>query len=668
MISPYTGKGIPLSDLFSDKYDIEHIIPKGQFFDNSLGNKVICEAEVNKAGADGQGKGNELAMNFIIRADGGTVHGHKILNPDAYRTLVSRFYSGKKKEMLLATEIPEKFTNAQLTETQYISKYVRTLLSRIVRRTDADGNALEDAAVASGVISCTGTMTDALKKDWGLNDVWNELTLPRFREMAKLTGEEYVIKNRDGKDTGTVPISESNGFKKKRIDHRHHAMDAIVIACCTREHVQMMSNESARTRGALRFGDLRRKLKERNGNGDFKKPWETFTQDVRAALEKMIPTFRKNVRAMSKGRNVYEKIDAATGKRVRVVQEKGDVRKIRKPLHKETFYGRTNLLQRVGVPLKELIVPDDVAGTLVRLRRVCDKVLRKKLVELVEAGNAEKGIKAWFKTHTDAFPGLKLSSVSAWAYSDEISGSAWVAARKAIDPSCNLEAITDESIRRTLENFLSAKGGDKKVAFSAEGLAEMNRNIEKYTPNGKPHKPIWRARFKDKLGEKYQVGASGNKSSKFVEAQKGTNLYFAVYRTPGGEREFATIPLRVVLANIRENRPSVPATNANGNTLLFALSPGDVVYLPTADEAENGISDVEKIDRSRLFKMVKSSTELAFFVPVCHSRVIRKGVELGAVDCLQNYKNSETGEDVSIKRHCLPVKLDRLGNILKVGV
>ena len=661
-VSPYTGKGIPLSELFTDKYEIEHVIPKGQFFDNSLGNKVICEAEVNKAGADGQGKGNELAMSFIIRAAGGIVHGHKILDPDEYRTLVSRFYSGKKKEMLLATEIPERFTNAQLTETQYISKYVRTLLSRIVRRTDADGNALEDAAVASGVISCTGAMTDALKKDWGLNDVWNEITLPRFRKMAELAGEEYVVRDRDGKDTGTVPLAEAKGFKKKRIDHRHHAMDAIVIACCTREHVQMMSNESAGTRGSIRFGDLRRKLKERNGNGDFKKPWETFTQDVRAALEKMIPTFRKNVRAMSKGRNVYEKIDAATGERVRCVQEKGDVRKIRKPLHKETFYGRTNLQQRVGVPLKVLIVPGDVAGTLIRLRRVRDKALRKKLAELVEAGNAEKGIKAWFKAHADAFPGVKLSSVPVWTYSDEIPGGAWVAARKAIDPACNLEAVTDESIRKTLENFLASKGGDKKIAFSAEGLAEMNRNIEKYTPNGKPHKPIWRARFKDKLGEKYQVGTSGNKSSKFVEAQAGTNLYFAVYRTPDGKREFATIPLRVVLANIRANMPPVPATNADGNALLFALSPGDVVYLPTASEAETGIADAESIDRNRLFKMVKTTQNRASFVPVFVSNSIKRKVEFGPDNCLQTF------EGITIMSSCLPVKLDRLGNILKVGV
>jgi len=369
------------------------------------------------------------------------------------------------------------------------------------------------------------------------------------------------------------------------------------------------------------------------------------------------------VRAMSKGRNTYEKIDAATGKKETKRHKKGDIRKIRKPLHKETFYGKTNLQQKGTAQLKNLIVPNDEAETHKRLSRVCDKDLRTKLRELVSGGNAEKGIKEWFKTHADAFPGVKLTSIPVWTFSDEVRGGEWVAARKAIDPSCNLNAITDESIRKTLENFLKAKGGDAKVAFSAEGLAEMNQDIEKYTPNGKSHKPIWRARFKDKLGEKYQVGTSGNKASKFVEAQSGTNLYFAVYRRADGERVFETIPLRVVLENIRENKPPVPATDANGNALLFILSPGDIVYLPVADEAETGIANVDNIARSRLFKIVDfSGNNYLCCTPVCVSKALKDGArtEFGSKEKIVTTK--------SFKQSILPVRLDRLGNILKIGI
>ena len=41
----------------------------------------------------------------------------------------------------------------------------------------------------------------------------------------------------------------SNGFLKKRIDHRHHAMDAIIIACATREHINYINNQHTLEKG-----------------------------------------------------------------------------------------------------------------------------------------------------------------------------------------------------------------------------------------------------------------------------------------------------------------------------------------------------------------------------------------------------------------------------------
>lgn len=46
--SPYTGEMIPLAKLFTAAYEIEHVIPQSRYYDDSLSNKVICEAEVNK--------------------------------------------------------------------------------------------------------------------------------------------------------------------------------------------------------------------------------------------------------------------------------------------------------------------------------------------------------------------------------------------------------------------------------------------------------------------------------------------------------------------------------------------------------------------------------------------------------------------------------------------
>ena len=57
--SPYTGQPIPLARLFTHEYEIEHVIPQSRYFDDSLQNKVICEAEVNRL------KNRQLGHEFI---------------------------------------------------------------------------------------------------------------------------------------------------------------------------------------------------------------------------------------------------------------------------------------------------------------------------------------------------------------------------------------------------------------------------------------------------------------------------------------------------------------------------------------------------------------------------------------------------------------------------
>ena len=62
--SPYTGKIIPLSELFTENYQVDHIIPQSIYFDDSFNNKVICEANVNNK------KGNQMALEFIRNHSG----------------------------------------------------------------------------------------------------------------------------------------------------------------------------------------------------------------------------------------------------------------------------------------------------------------------------------------------------------------------------------------------------------------------------------------------------------------------------------------------------------------------------------------------------------------------------------------------------------------------
>ena len=132
--SPYTGNIIPLSKLFTPAYEIEHIIPQSRFFDDSLSNKVICEAEVNSL------KDNQLAFEFIKNNKELTIelsHGKFVilLHPDAYEENVKRYFAKNKPKMrkLLLEDIPDSFIERQMNDTRYISKVVKMLLSNIVR-------------------------------------------------------------------------------------------------------------------------------------------------------------------------------------------------------------------------------------------------------------------------------------------------------------------------------------------------------------------------------------------------------------------------------------------------------------------------------------------------------------------------------------------------------
>lgn len=299
---------IPLGKLFTPAYEIEHVIPQSRYFDDSFTNKVICEAEVNKL------KGNMLGYEFIKNYPGKIVElgfGQKvkIQTVEAYELFVKEHYSYNPAKMkkLLMEDIPEQFIQRQLNDSRYISKFIKSLLSNIVRE---EG---ESEATSKNIIVCTGGVTDRLKKDWGVNDVWNKIILPRFLRLNEITNSDhFTTTNTNNKIIPAMPLALQKGFNKKRIDHRHHAMDAIVIACANRNIVNYLSNESASKNAKISRLDLRQILCTRTKPDTFgnyqwiiNKPWETFTQDVHTVLANMIVSFKQNLRIINKTTNHY---------------------------------------------------------------------------------------------------------------------------------------------------------------------------------------------------------------------------------------------------------------------------------------------------------------------------------------------------------------------------
>lgn len=675
--SPYTGKHIPLAKLFTPAYQIEHVIPQALYFDDSLSNKVICEAEVNKL------KDRELGHEFIVHHHGERVQlslgGEvEILSLEAYEKLVKETFanSHKKREKLMLDEIPEDFINRQLNDSRYISRLMMHLLSNIVRDEDEDGNR-EDSITSHNVIPCNGSVTDRLKHDWGIDDVWNRIILPRFERMNQITNtSDYTATTERGHLIPQVPLSMRQGFNKKRIDHRHHAMDAIVIACATRDQVNLLNNEAA---GSSTRYDLNHKLRIKNyyiGSdgqkherfGEFYKPWDTFTEDVHRTLEGIIVSFKQNLRVINKTSNRYSIIRG--GKRVNIKQEKGDSWAIRKSLHKETVFGEVNLQLKKRVPIKKAL--SDING-------IVNRELKQMIKEKKKLTYTDKQIAEYLEKNKDVWSETADGKIEVYYYTSD-TNDRYFATRKPLiellkgittepDAQNAIDSITDSGIRSILRAHLVAEGNNPVEAFSADGIERMNRNI-KALNGGHDHMPIKRVR-KYEQANKFSVGNTGRKTTKFVEAAKGTNLFFVIYTNNKGIRGYATVPLNIII-NLQKKyekdwkehlakrlKEEDLKLMPEGAEVLYVLSPGDLVYVPTEEEQNRGI---EYFNPQKIYKCVSATGRQCLFLPFTVASVILQGKEFEAQNKMERAITKEM-----IKEVCIPIQVDRLGNITKIG-
>ena len=655
--SPYTGIMIPISKLFTDAYQIEHVIPQKRYFDDSLNNKVICEAEVNKE------KGAMLAYEFISKMGGKTIQGafgktFKLLDKKQYEDFVLEHYSTNrtKKRNLLAEDIPAEFTRRQMNDTRYISRTIISLLSKIVRDEE------EQSVNSKHIIVTTGGVTDRLKREWGMGDVWNMIIYPRFERLnEKIRTTAFgTWKDKDGKRyfQTEIPLEcSADGVTKKRIDHRHHALDAIIIACTTRNHVNYLNNESS----VVNQEDIRQDLKHRlctktktiGSNGyiwAFNKPWDTFTQDVFKELDGIIVSFKQNLRVITKSTNFYERY--VNGKKVMTKQTKGDGWAIRKSLHKAGMAGKVSLQGIKEVKFEH---------ALEDWRMIVDKSLRREIKKLI--AQYEKFdydvILSHFKAHKFIVNGKDYKKVSIYYYKEK-GKDAMVASRTAINTEFNkkkIETVTDSGIRKILLNHLERSQNDSQIAFSPQGIEEMNRNIKELN-GGKEHKPIYKARTSGTLGLKFSVGDKNCKNKQFVVTDDGTNLFCAIYVDEKGERSYQTIPFRVAIERLKNREEIADLYTVDERKLLFCLSPNDLVYLPLDVDSE------ENIKSQDVYRMMKTNDGRCFFVPNTFALPILSKKELNRDNRIEviEYKKNK----ISIKSICIKIIVDRLGRVVKV--
>ena len=668
--SPYTGQIIPLNKLFTRAYDIEHIIPQSRYFDDSFSNKVICETEVNKD------KDNSTGYEYIKNNSGKKIElslGKEItlFTMAEYEDFVKINYSKSRGKMkrLLMDEIPEGFIQRQLNDTRYISKVVKNLLSNIVREKE------EQETISKNVIASNGTITSILKQDWGLNDVWNEIITPRFERLNELTKSKNFGEwtNKEGKKVfqTQVPIELQKGFSKKRIDHRHHALDALVIACATRNHINYLNNESAlgkekqEIKEKKRY-DLKHTLCFKKYNDDtkknykwvFNKPWETYTQEVKETLNGIVVSFKQDLRVINKTVNHYQIIkkdtDGSVSKEL-VKQTKGENWAIRKPMHTPMPYGKRTydfdiLKIHENIGRRESII-DDI------IRQNVEAAFQNQSKKITATQNYLKKnpifdmdgkpiLSTAFQIKVEKFrkrqPISKLSNRS--------SNGGILNYEQAVK---FINKVADHSIQKDLLRHLNKNDNDIDKAFSADGIDNFNSTRKM---------PVYKLPIAESGDKRFPLGSKIGTKHKWMEAAEGTNLFFAIYKDETGKRNFDTIPLNIVIERQKQGLSSVPEKNELGHQLQFYLSPNDLVYLQTQEDKENNTStnfeSLTKEQSKMIYKIVSFTGNRLSAIPYPVAQSIVDKVEFTQLNKLEF-----SLERLSIKDTCIKLKVDRLGNI-----
>ena len=131
-ISPYEPDVvIPLDELFTDKYNIDHIVPKSKLFERGAANQVLCPRELNE-------KKNRITA-FDFAAD-----------KEQWRKVVEGFPEQKQNFMLMSKEeIP----------TDWLS-----------RKQNADYNTKCFASFHKGAVNIPNKMLNLYMREWKVND------------------------------------------------------------------------------------------------------------------------------------------------------------------------------------------------------------------------------------------------------------------------------------------------------------------------------------------------------------------------------------------------------------------------------------------------------------------------------------------------------------------
>ena len=326
----YTGEEIRITDFLGSnpRYDIEHTIPRSAGGDSTKMNLTLCSNRFNRDVkrtnlpsqltnhedileriAAWKEKYEELAKQIRktnTRGAASKEEKDKIIKRRHYLSLQYDYWRGKYQRFVM-TEVPEGFSRRQGTDISVISRYARMYLKSVFKQ----------------VYIVKGIATSDFRKMWGIQD-------------------EYT--------------------KKERINHVHHCIDAITIACIDKNEYDKLAQFYHQS-DEYKLG--------RGEKPVFGKPWPTFVSDIKQIQDELLiahyskdnmPKQAKRYVRDSKGRKTLTQGDTA-----------------RASLHKDTFYGaikKGDKIMYVGRKSLSQLTTDDV-------EKIVDEVVREKIKEAI---------------------------------------------------------------------------------------------------------------------------------------------------------------------------------------------------------------------------------------------------------------------------------------------
>lgn len=345
----YTGDEISLIDFLGDnpKYDIEHTVPRSVGGDSTKMNLTLCQSkfnrEIKKTKLPSQLANHEEILQRInswkeeyekidkqirkLKGSHNTTKEAKDRNIQRRHELsLLRDYWRGKYQRFIMTEVPEGFSRRQGTDISIISRYARLYLKSVFHH----------------VYTVKGITTSDFRKIWGIQD-------------------EYT--------------------KKERINHAHHCIDAITVAC-------IGANEYSQL--AQYYHTLEDHEKYGMSKPHFPKPWTTFADDIKHIQDNLLVAHytQDNMPKAAKRR-----IMTSQGK----IMAQGDV--ARGSLHLGTYYGKIErdgeIKSVIRKPLNDVTNIDNIIDEIVKEKVKQAISTHGSLKKAVEAGiwmNEEKGI------------------------------------------------------------------------------------------------------------------------------------------------------------------------------------------------------------------------------------------------------------------------------------